>query len=53
MLDYSDVTGLRYEAIQKLNGMRPATIGQAGRMSGVTPGDIAALLIHLSKTGVA
>ena len=53
VLDYSDVTGLRYEAIQKLNGMRPATIGQAGRMSGVTPGDIAALLIHLSKTGVA
>lgn len=52
-LDYAHVNGLRYEAIQKLANTRPVTIGQAGRMSGVTPGDIAALLIHLTKSGAA
>jgi tRNA uridine 5-carboxymethylaminomethyl modification enzyme len=52
-IDYRDVNGLRFEAMQKLNGTRPATVGQAGRLGGVTPGDIAALLIHLAKTGAA
>lgn len=52
-LDYASVNGLRYEAAQKLAGTRPVTIGQAGRLSGVTPGDIAALLIHLTKSGAA
>jgi len=52
-LDYESVTGLRYEAIQKLSRTRPATVGQAGRISGVTPGDIAALLVHLNKVGRA
>jgi tRNA uridine 5-carboxymethylaminomethyl modification enzyme len=52
-LDYAHVNGLRFEAVQKLTESRPVTIGQAGRMSGVTPGDIAALLIHLTKSGAA
>jgi tRNA uridine 5-carboxymethylaminomethyl modification enzyme len=52
-LEYGNVSGLRYEAMQKLAANRPVTIGQAGRLSGVTPGDIAALLIHLRKAGVA
>jgi tRNA uridine 5-carboxymethylaminomethyl modification enzyme len=52
-IDYDVVNGLRYEAMQKLGRTRPATVGQAGRISGVTPGDIAALLVHLNKTGTA
>jgi tRNA uridine 5-carboxymethylaminomethyl modification enzyme len=51
-IDYAMVSGLRYEAAQKLAARRPATVGQAGRLSGVTPGDIAALLVHLNKTGM-
>jgi len=50
-LDFTSVPGLRYEAAQKLESRRPATIGQAGRLSGVTPADIAALLVHLNKHG--
>jgi tRNA uridine 5-carboxymethylaminomethyl modification enzyme len=52
-IDYQTVSGLRYEAMQKLNRTRPATVGQAGRISGVTPGDIAALLVYLNKVGTA
>jgi len=52
-LDFSGVNGLRFEAAQKLSITRPFTIGQAGRLSGVTPGDIAALLVHLTKSGAA
>jgi tRNA uridine 5-carboxymethylaminomethyl modification enzyme len=50
-IDYASVSGLRYEAAQKLAARKPATIGQAGRLSGVTPGDIAALLVYLNKNG--
>lgn len=50
-IDYATVSGLRYEAAQKLAARQPATVGQAGRLSGVTPGDIAALLVHLNKIG--
>lgn len=53
MIDYTSVSGLRIEAAQKLTARQPATIGQAGRLSGVTPGDIAALLVHLNKNGAA
>jgi tRNA uridine 5-carboxymethylaminomethyl modification enzyme len=49
MLDYEAVTGLRHEARQRLSHFRPATLGQAGRIEGVTPADLAALLIHLEK----
>ena len=45
--DYSTVQGLRREAIQKLNLYKPMSIGQAGRISGVSPADISVLLVHL------
>ena len=46
-INYSDVKGLRVEAIQKLSAIRPVSIGQASRISGVSPADISVLLIYL------
>ena len=46
-IDYSNVHGLRIEAIQKLNKIRPMNIGQASRISGVSPADVSVLLIYL------
>ena len=46
-IDYSDVSGLRTEAVQKLSNIRPISIGQASRISGVSPADISVLLIYL------
>ena len=46
---YDDIKGLRLEAIEKLNKIKPANIGQASRISGVSPADISVLLIYLSK----
>lgn len=46
-LDYTEVKGLRTEAIQKLSNIKPISIGQASRISGVSPADISVLLIYL------
>lgn len=48
-LDYSKVTALSFEARQKLAAQRPETLGQASRISGITPAAISLLLIHLKK----
>jgi len=49
--DFKDIVGLRLEAQEKLNKVRPANIGQASRISGVSPADISVLLIYLSSVG--
>ncbi|MCD8144837.1 MAG: tRNA uridine-5-carboxymethylaminomethyl(34) synthesis enzyme MnmG [Oscillospiraceae bacterium] len=48
-LDYESLLGLRLEAREKLTHIRPANLGQASRVSGVSPADIAALMIYLEK----
>ena len=52
-LDYSQVHALSFEVRQTLQRHRPATLGQASRMSGVTPAAISLLLVHLKKKRLA
>lgn len=47
-IDYEAIGGLRIEAVQKLSKLRPASIGQASRISGVSPADISVLIIYLT-----
>lgn len=48
-IDYAEIKGLRIEAIQKLDKVKPMNIGQASRISGVSPADISVLLIYMEK----
>ena len=48
-IDYMSINGLRIEARQKLDKIRPQNLGQAGRISGVSPADIAVLMVYLTK----
>ena len=50
-LDYDDVKSLRIEAVQKLKQYRPISIGQASRISGVSPADISVLLVYMEQWG--
>ena len=48
-IDYDDVVGLRLEAREKLKKIRPASFGQASRISGVSPADITVLMVYLES----
>jgi tRNA uridine 5-carboxymethylaminomethyl modification enzyme len=48
-INYEDIKGLRLEARQKLNAIKPLSVGQASRVSGVSPADISVLLIYLEQ----
>lgn len=48
-MDYNDISGLRLEARQKLTSIKPSSVGQASRISGVSPADISVLLIYLEQ----
>lgn len=50
-LDYREVHGLSLEVQQKLNQHKPATLGQASRMSGITPAAVSLLIVHLKRSG--
>ena len=52
-LDYREIPQLRAEAREKFHRVRPRSLGQAGRISGVNPADIATLLVHLKRCGAA
>jgi tRNA uridine 5-carboxymethylaminomethyl modification enzyme len=48
---YGDVKGLSLEAVEKLQKVRPASLGQAYRISGINPADLSVLMVYLNKKG--
>jgi tRNA uridine 5-carboxymethylaminomethyl modification enzyme len=48
-IDYANISGIRLEARQKLSSVRPESLGQASRISGVSPADISVLMVYLEK----
>ncbi len=50
-IDYKDLKGISLEARQKLNKFKPRSIGQASRISGVSPADVSVLLVYLQQKG--
>ena len=52
-IDYTQIVNLRTEAVEKLSRIRPRSIGQASRISGVSPADISVLLIYLAKNNLS
>ena len=48
-IDYDSIKSLRIEAVQKLKEYRPASVGQASRISGVSPADISVLLVYMAN----
>jgi tRNA uridine 5-carboxymethylaminomethyl modification enzyme len=50
-IDYFSLNGLRNEAKEKLHTLRPASVGEAGRISGVSPADVGVLLVHIERLG--
>ena len=48
-IDYMKIEGLRLEAREKLNQIKPLNLGQASRISGVNPADVAVLMVYLSQ----
>ena len=51
-IDYSSLSGLRLEARQKLDKIKPRTLGQAKRIDGVSPADINVIMIYLKMKGI-
>ena len=49
-INYDEISGLRLEARQKLNKLKPLSIGQASRISGVSPADISVLLVYIEQS---
>ena len=52
-IDYNEIGSLRLEAIEKLNKFKPVNIGQASRISGVSPADVDVLVVWLEQRGKA